>query len=54
MSTIWIVIIVAVVVLIIAVLFFWYQNLRARESFRHIDYSKLKDLDKDGWDDDDR
>lgn len=51
MSTFWTVIVIAVVIAVIAVVFFWYQNRRAVEANRHIDHSKLKDLDKDGWDD---
>lgn len=51
MNLLWIIVIVAVALVLLWVLFFWYQNRRARESFRHIDYSKLNDLDHDDWDD---
>ncbi|WP_156962509.1 hypothetical protein [Salinisphaera hydrothermalis] len=51
MTTFWTVVAVVVVIAIVAVLFFWYQNRRARESMSHVDRSKLKDLDDDGWDD---
>ena len=49
----WFWIILAIAVLIVAVwgFYVWYQNRRARESFKDIDYSKLNDLDEDGWDD---
>ncbi|GEM_PF-2334396 len=36
---------------LIALVFFWYEFRRARESFKHIDYSKLRDWDKDEWND---
>ncbi|WP_423822256.1 hypothetical protein V5738_18190 [Salinisphaera sp. SPP-AMP-43] len=52
MSTLWIVIGIAVLIAALAVFFIWYQNRRSRESFSHIDHSKLNDLDQDGWDDD--
>lgn len=51
MNLLWTIVIVALVVVLLWLLFFWYQNRRARESSRHIDHSKLKDLDQDGWDD---
>lgn len=51
MDLLGIIVIVAVAVVLLWVLFFWYQNRRARESARHIDHSKLKDLDQAGWDD---
>lgn len=51
MTTFWTVIGVVVVIAIVASLFFWYQNQRAKTSMRHVDRSKLKNLDDDGWDD---
>lgn len=43
------VIIGVIVVAIVAVVFFWYQFWRVRESFKHIDYSKLRNWDNDDW-----
>lgn len=51
MSTLWIVALVALVIAVLGVIFFWYQFRRARESFKHIDHSKIRNWDDDGWDD---
>lgn len=51
MNALWIIIAVAIAFVLLWVFYVWYQNRRARESFKHIDYSKLKDWDEDGWDD---
>lgn len=51
MTTFWAVIAAVVVIAIVALAFFWYQNQRAKASMRHVDRSKLKNLDDDGWDD---
>lgn len=51
MSPVWIILVVAVIIVLVAAFYIWYQNRRAHESFSHIDYDKLNDLDEDGWDD---
>ncbi|WP_158583462.1 hypothetical protein [Salinisphaera sp. Q1T1-3] len=51
MSVLGVVIIVAIVIAGLWGLFFWYQNRRAAEANKHIDHSKLNDLDNDGWSD---
>lgn len=51
MNALWIIVVIAVIVIAVWIFYVWYQNRRARESFKHIDHSKLNDLDNDGWDD---
>lgn len=51
MNMFWIIALVVVAIVVLFGLYVWYENRRARESFKHIDHSKLKDLDQDGWDD---
>ncbi|ROO27520.1 hypothetical protein [Salinisphaera japonica] len=51
MNALWIIFAIAVVIVAVWGFYVWYQNRRARESFKDIDYSKLNDLDEDGWDD---
>jgi len=50
MNPLWIILIVAVALVLLWGFYVWYQNRRAKESFSHIDYDKLNDLDEDGWD----
>ena len=51
MNPLWIIAVVALLIVAVWGFYVWYQNRRARESFKSIDYSKLNDLDNDGWDD---
>ncbi|MDN5850608.1 MAG: hypothetical protein L0H63_13380 [Nitrococcus sp.] len=47
----WMLIVGVVIVAMLLVFYVWYQNRRSRESFKKIDYRKVKDLSKDGWED---
>tara|TARA_B100001079_G_scaffold265003_1_gene270160 strand:+ start:324 stop:482 length:159 start_codon:yes stop_codon:yes gene_type:complete len=51
MNALWIILAIAVLIVAVWGFYVWYQNRRARESFKDIDYSKLNDLDEDEWDD---
>lgn len=48
----WMLIVAAAIGAAVLAFFIWYQIRRSRASFTKIDYSKLKDLSQDGWDDD--
>ena len=50
MNPLWIIAAIALLIVAVWGFYVWYQNRRSRESFKSIDYSKLNDLDNDGWD----
>lgn len=49
----WMLLVAVVAVVLVFVLYVWYENRRSRASMRNVDHSKLKDLSKDAWEDDD-